>query len=59
MTTLERTDTETLSPAQRSEHFNAHRYSTPGHEGWPRVATPGSPAKFLMISADCCPVHRS
>ena len=26
--------------------------ATPGHEGWPRVATPGAPNKFFMVSAD-------
>src|SRR5947199_8252101 len=30
-----------------------HRTSTPGHEGWPRVATPGAPNKYFMVSADC------
>jgi len=53
VTTLETMNVDSLSPAERSEYFNAHRYRTPGHEGWPHVATPGSPAKFLMISADC------
>lgn len=53
MSTLERLDLTTMDPLQRSEHFNAHRYQTPGHEGWTRVATPGSPSKYLMISADC------
>ena len=53
MTTLEQRNVDTLNPAERSEHFNSHRYETPGHDGWPRVATPGSASKFLMISADC------
>ena len=53
MTTTDRLDLNALSASERSEYFNAHRYRTPGHEGWPRVATPGSPEKFLMISADC------
>ncbi|HZQ38190.1 MAG TPA: amidohydrolase family protein [Dehalococcoidia bacterium] len=30
-----------------------HRTQTPGHEGWPRVATPGAPNKYFMVSADC------
>ncbi len=30
-----------------------HRTETPGHEGWPRVATPGAPNKYFMVSADC------
>ena len=42
-----------IDPAARSEYFNAHRNVTPGHEGWERVATPGAPNKYLMISADC------
>ena len=55
MSTIERpgVNIETLDPAARSEYFNAHRYVTPGHEGWERVATPGAPNKYLMISADC------
>jgi len=53
MTTLERSNVEALNPLERSEYFNAHRYRTPGHEGWERLATPGAPNKFLMISADC------
>lgn len=32
---------------------NSLRPITPGHEGWERVATPGAPNKYLMISADC------
>lgn len=53
MTTIERPDVNTMDPAERSEHFNRHRYVTPGHEGWQQVATPGAPNKYLMISADC------
>ena len=53
MSTLERPNIDLLSPEERSVHFNAHRYRTPGHEGWQRVATPGAPNKYLMISADC------
>ncbi len=53
MTTIENPNIEALSPEERSVHFNAHRYRTPGHEGWPRVATPGAPNKYLMVSADC------
>ncbi|HLZ72215.1 MAG TPA: amidohydrolase family protein [Dehalococcoidia bacterium] len=30
-----------------------HRTNTPGHEGWPRVATPGATNKYFMVSADC------
>src|SRR5579883_874963 len=30
-----------------------HRTRTPGNEGWPRVATPGAPNKYFMVSADC------
>jgi len=30
-----------------------HRTDTPGHEGWQRVATPGAPNKYFMVSADC------
>src|SRR5438270_5496075 len=30
-----------------------HRTNTPGHEGWPRVATAGAPNKYFMVSADC------
>jgi predicted TIM-barrel fold metal-dependent hydrolase len=32
---------------------NRWRLATPGHAGWPRTARPGSPNKYLMISADC------
>ena len=32
---------------------NRWRLETPGHAGWPRTARPGSPNKYLMISADC------
>jgi predicted TIM-barrel fold metal-dependent hydrolase len=32
---------------------NRWRLETPGHDGWPRTARPGDPAKYLMISADC------
>ena len=53
MTTIENPNVEALSPEERSVHFNAHRYRTPGHEGWERVATPGAPNKYLMVSADC------
>lgn len=53
MSTAERTNIETLSPVERSEYFNAHRYKTPGHEGWKRLATPGAASKYLMVSADC------
>ena len=53
MSTLEHPNVEALSPQERSVYFNAHRYRTPGHEGWERVATPGAPNKYLMISADC------
>ncbi|MGE3074619.1 MAG: amidohydrolase family protein [Dehalococcoidia bacterium] len=53
MSTLQRPEVESLSPAERSEYFNAHRYKTPGHSGWERVATPGAANKYLMISADC------
>jgi predicted TIM-barrel fold metal-dependent hydrolase len=38
--------TMTVDPA------NEYRLVTPGHEGWERVATPGAPNKFLMVSAD-------
>ncbi|MCC7364337.1 MAG: amidohydrolase [Dehalococcoidia bacterium] len=41
-----------MDALQRSEHFNAHRLATPGHAGWERVATPGAPDKYVMISAD-------
>ena len=55
MSTIERCDVtvEAMNPMERSEFFNAHRYVTPGHQGWERVATPGAPNKYLMISADC------
>ena len=53
MTTLEHSNPEAMTPEERSVFFNAHRYRTPGHEGWEHVATPGAPNKFLMISADC------
>jgi predicted TIM-barrel fold metal-dependent hydrolase len=53
VSTAERTDINALSPTERSEYFNAHRYKTPGHEGWKRLATPGSASKYLMVSADC------
>ena len=55
MTTKERSqvDVDALDAAARSEFFNAHRYQTPGHEGWKQVATPGAANKYLMISADC------
>jgi predicted TIM-barrel fold metal-dependent hydrolase len=57
MTTVERTslnaEVEAMSPTERSEYFNRHRFATPGHEGWTQVATPGAPNKYLMISADC------
>jgi predicted TIM-barrel fold metal-dependent hydrolase len=55
MSTIERSDVnvEAMNPMERSEFFNAHRYVTPGHQGWERVATPGAPNKYLMISADC------
>jgi predicted TIM-barrel fold metal-dependent hydrolase len=29
------------------------RTITPGHEGWERVATPGAPNKYFMVSSDC------
>jgi predicted TIM-barrel fold metal-dependent hydrolase len=29
------------------------RTISPGHEGWSRVATPGAPNKYFMVSADC------
>ena len=29
------------------------RTITPGHQGWERVATPGAPNKYFMVSADC------
>lgn len=32
---------------------NSLRDITPGHEGWERVATPGAPNKYFMVSADC------
>jgi predicted TIM-barrel fold metal-dependent hydrolase len=32
---------------------NSLRAITPGHEGWSRVATPGAPNKYFMVSADC------
>lgn len=53
MTTLESSRVEQMSPQERSVHFNAHRYQTPGHEGWQKVATPGAPNRYLMVSADC------
>ena len=53
MSTLERPNVDRMDPQERSIHFNAHRYETPGHEGWERVATPGAPNKYLMVSADC------
>lgn len=52
MTSVE-ANPEKMSPAERSEYFNAHRYVTPGHAGWEHVATPGAANKYLMISADC------
>ena len=39
-TTLPKDRIDAMSPLERSIHFNSHRYETPGHEGWPRVATP-------------------
>ncbi len=53
MTTLESSRVDQMSPKERSEHFNAHRYQTPGHEGWANVVTPGAQNKYLMVSADC------
>lgn len=53
MTTLEARDVNQMNATERSEHFNAHRFETPGHAGWERVATPGAPNKYLMVSADC------
>lgn len=44
---------DAMDPLERSLHFNAHRTVTPGHEGWERVATPGAPNKYFMVSADC------
>ncbi|MGE0878324.1 MAG: amidohydrolase family protein [Acidimicrobiia bacterium] len=29
------------------------RQATPGHDGWPRVATPGAPNKYFIVSTDC------
>ncbi len=52
-TTMPKESVDAMTPLERSVYFNAQRYYTPGHEGWPRVATPGAPNKFLMISADC------
>jgi len=34
-------------------NVNAYRAITPGHEGWQRVATPGAPNKYFMVSSDC------
>lgn len=31
----------------------ALRRATPGHDGWNRVATPGAPNKYFMVSTDC------
>ncbi|MGI8926326.1 MAG: amidohydrolase family protein [Tepidiformaceae bacterium] len=53
MTSIQDKPVDLMDPLERSVHFNAHRYETPGHEGWERVATPGAPNKYLMISADC------
>lgn len=53
MTTLARSVPETMTALERSIHFNAHRYRTPGHDGWQQVATPGARNKYLMVSADC------
>ncbi len=52
MTTVETAPVD-IEAIELSKKFNAHRYVTPGHEGWPRVATPGAPNKYLMVSADC------
>ncbi len=53
MTTIESSQVRTTSPLERSIAFNSHRYQSPGHLGWDRVATPGAPNKYLMVSADC------
>ena len=52
MTTLESAPVD-VEAIELSKKFNAHRYVTPGHDGWPRVATPSAPNKYLMVSADC------
>ena len=52
MTTVENAPVD-VEAVELSKRFNAHRYVTPGHEGWDRVATPGAPNKYLMVSADC------
>ena len=54
MSTIEKSPpSASASPLERSIGFNAHRYATPGHEGWTKVATPGAQNKYLMVSADC------
>lgn len=51
--TVARERVQEMSPLERSVHFNTHRYASPGNTGWERVATPGAPNKYLMVSADC------
>ncbi len=53
MTTQPAAPAPDVEAIELSQRYNAHRYLTPGHEGWAQVATPGAPNKYLMISADC------
>ena len=53
MSIAEKSNVEQMSAQERSVYFNQHRYDTPGHESWERVATPGAANKYLMVSADC------
>lgn len=44
--------TSLIARAEAYQSLTLDRVATPGHEGWPRVATPGAANKHFMVSAD-------
>jgi predicted TIM-barrel fold metal-dependent hydrolase len=50
---LPEVDARETEMALTEAEVTTKRQETPGHAGWPRVATPGAPNKYFIVSTDC------